>query len=327
MKRDKRHLRSSTRRSHTAGPAGAALLALLVALVPQPAHATETLTPPLPALRFSGDVGPNFWSHWGDGKAELSGYTITTPRYGSLRKGELVLIYVTEDIDQRTRIKDDRGKTPQNRRVPVLKLNSSLKFLTGIYPYSVMTSVFAPIRPLVARERFAPVKISFSAQEWCGHVFGIWHSDAKQLVQTLLSYFSSEGETRTTLTTAPGTLYEDALLIQLRELDGPFNGGKSWEGMLVRHAWSFRRRHVPVSAVAATITRREIRHGGKPATEFRLAAGSYTRTFIVERDTPRRILSWTTSEGERAVLRKSARLPYWKLNHPGEERYRKQIGL
>ncbi len=31
-------------------------------------------------------------------------------------------------------------------RVPVLKLNFSKKFNTGIYPYSMMSSVFMPIK-------------------------------------------------------------------------------------------------------------------------------------------------------------------------------------
>ncbi|MCA9523081.1 MAG: hypothetical protein KC609_19030 [Myxococcales bacterium] len=306
----------------------ATLVSMLLVLVsPSIGVAETTLTPKLPALRFSGNVGASFWSSWGDGKAELSGYSIKTPRYGSIRKGHSVLIYVTEDLDQRTRIKDDRRSTPSSQKVAVLKLNHTLKFLAGIYPYSVMTSVFTPIRPLVGRERFAPIKISFSAQEWCGHVYGIWHADTSELVQTLLSYFSSEGEHRHRTPIAAGTLYEDALLIQLRELDGAFNGGKNWTGKLVRTAWSFRRAHHPVQAISATITRDATSYRGKNVTRFRLTAGSYQRTFLVERENPHRILYWKTSEGEEAVLQKTARLPYWRLNHLGQESFRRQLGL
>jgi hypothetical protein len=27
----------------------------------------------------------SFWTHWGDGKAEINGYTLQQPRYGELR--------------------------------------------------------------------------------------------------------------------------------------------------------------------------------------------------------------------------------------------------
>ena len=33
---------------------------------------------------------PAFWRVWGDGKAELSGYAITTTRYGAPREGQVV---------------------------------------------------------------------------------------------------------------------------------------------------------------------------------------------------------------------------------------------
>ena len=37
-----------------------------------------------------------FWKQWGDGQAELSGYDLTFPRYGQLRRGVAVTIFVTE---------------------------------------------------------------------------------------------------------------------------------------------------------------------------------------------------------------------------------------
>jgi len=41
----------------------------------------------------------DFWSRWGDGKAEISGYRIETNRYGEMREGTVALIYVTEPMD------------------------------------------------------------------------------------------------------------------------------------------------------------------------------------------------------------------------------------
>ena len=118
------------------------------------------------AAEPEASASSEFWDHWGDGQAEMSSYGATVQRYGEPREGELVLIYVTEPHDRRRWIKDDDAEAPN--RVEVLKLNLSLKFLTGIYPYSVMTSVFSPVDDW-GMERFQPAKIGQSFQEWCGH--------------------------------------------------------------------------------------------------------------------------------------------------------------
>src|SRR5688572_25287753 len=83
-----------------------------------------------------------FWSAWGDGKAELDGYRLVQPRYGTVRKGHAVLIFVTEDFSDSLRVKADPGKHPASDVYPVLKLNAVRRFQTGIYDYSVLTSTF-----------------------------------------------------------------------------------------------------------------------------------------------------------------------------------------
>jgi hypothetical protein len=265
-----------------------------------------------------------FWTHWGDGKAELSGYAIKTNRYGQMRDGEVVLIYVTEPLDSRTLIKDD--KVEEQYKLNVMKLNHALKFRTGIYPYSVMTSTFSPVDDL-GSERFAPVKISLTAQEWCGHVYQVVKPTLTSFTSELRSYFASEGETSTNTTTEANTLYEDALLIQLRELDGPFNRGTNWSGRLVPTTWSTRKAHTPLQPVDATITRTVADRGGVSVTRFELKYGQSTRTIDVEQALPRRVLGWSASDGEQAAILKTARLPYWQLNNLGEESFLEQLGL
>ena len=271
-------------------------------------------------------ASPAFWKVWGDGKAELSGYAVTTSRYGAPREGRVVLIYVTEPMDRRNWIKDDAGDVSLEDRVNVLKLNHVLKFQTGIYPYSVMTSVFAPVDSLSA-VRFAPAKISMSAQEWCGHVYQRVIARSDTFESELRSYFHSEGDRDTTVKISPGTLYEDALLIQLRELDGPFAGGRDWAGSLVPSLWSQRKRHAPLEVVPATIKREDATRDGLPVTRFTLAYGSVTTTYEVEKAAARRVLAWKSKDGEEARLLKTARLPYWKLNGPGDEKYLQQLGF
>jgi hypothetical protein len=271
-------------------------------------------------------ASPTFWKAWGDGKAELSGYAITTSRYGEPREGRLVLIYVTEPMDRRTWIKDDAGDVPAGERVNVLKLNVVLKFQTGIYPYAVMTTVFAPVDAWAA-ERFAPAKIAMSAQEWCGHVYEKVIPSPEAFASELRSYFHAEGDRDTTVKTPAGALYEDALLIQLRELDGPFAGGKNWSGSIVPSLWSHRKSHSALGPVAATIRREDATREGVPVTRFTLAYGSVTTTYDVEKAPPKRMLAWKSTGGEDARILKTARLPYWQLNGPGDEKYLRQLGF
>jgi hypothetical protein len=272
--------------------------------------------PEKPVKRVSAD----FARQWFDGNAELSSYKTITPRYGALREAELVLIYVTEPLDRRTWIKDDDAREPE--RVTVLKLNESLKFVTGLYPYSVLTSVFAPVDDW-GSERFSPVKATLTCQEWCGHVFeGFWPG-RDRFQHRVISYFASEGEKTESVSTPEGALYEDGLLIQFRELDGPFAQGGDWKGALVPALWRVRRAHVPPKAVEATIKRSE----QDGTTRFVLDAGDYRRTIDVEKAPPHHVVGWTTSDGESARLVKSARLAYWKMNGPGNEAKREEIGL
>ena len=98
---------------------------------------------PVWPARPRASAGQGFSRAWSDGRAELSGYRARVNRYGEMRDAELVLIYVTEPMDRRTWVKDDDA--PAEHLVDVLKLNASLRFQTGVYPYSVLTSVFAPL--------------------------------------------------------------------------------------------------------------------------------------------------------------------------------------
>lgn len=278
------------------------------------------LRPPEPASE-------GFWARWGDNRGEVSAYRIVTPRYGELRTGVTVLVYVLEEHDRRTWMKNDRSDVPEEFRDVVMKLNETTSFRTGIYAYSVMSSTFSPVGSR-GRERFAPVRITFTSQEWCGQVFHSLLPRIDGFEEELRSYFSVEGEQEREVATAPFALYENALLIQLRELDGPFADGGDWRGQLVPSLWRNRTSHQPVAPVEATITRAEDRlPDGTPVNRFTLRYGEIERTFFIEQAEPRRILRWTTSEGEEAELLGTARLTYWQLNHLGDEQYLEQLGL
>ncbi|MBD3863697.1 septum formation inhibitor Maf [Olleya marilimosa] len=135
----------------------------------------------LPAFK----TNKQFNDYWYSGQAEITSYQLEQSRYGEIRKGTAVLVYVTEPF-----LKNDQVKADQNNpsNINVLKLNATKKINTGIYPYSIMQSTFYP----VANNQHA-LKVSASVQEWCGHVY-TQLNNREQFQVTSHSYFQGEAD-------------------------------------------------------------------------------------------------------------------------------------
>ncbi|UQD57356.1 septum formation inhibitor Maf [Flavobacterium sp. K5-23] len=131
------------------------------------------------------NVSEEFKKYWYNGEAEISSYQLTQARYGELRDGKAVMIFVTEPFSRTKLVKSD---SPTEKDVSVLKLNFTKNFVTGIYPYSMITSSFLPVY-----ENEHAMKISTSIQEWCGHVF-MQLENRNEFELQMHSYFESEGE-------------------------------------------------------------------------------------------------------------------------------------
>lgn len=254
----------------------------------------------------------DFWKHWGDGKAELNGYVLKQPRYGALRTGTAILIYVTEDFSDSLRVKADPGKHPASDVYPVLKLNAVRDFQTGIYDYNVMTSTFLRVAP-----GWPVAKVSFSSQEWCGHV---WHQIVPRggkLSGIFHSYFDGEADGSDDLAFPKDGVLEDALPILLR----------GWNGVVRLHhrslAWT------TATIARASATRPVSVHAGRfDVTAFTVeTADGRTLGFEFEAAPPYRLVRQAGPDGEELTLRGSTRLPYWQLNAPGGEQHLKELGL
>jgi len=136
------------------------------------------------------EKNPKFNSYWYSGKAEITSYKLSQIRYGEIHEGTAVNIFVTEDFLPIKQVKaDDFNK----KNVPILKLNSTKNFTTGIYPYSLLTSTFSPIN--INKNA---IKISFSAQEWCGNTFVQLNNREEYKIQ-FYSYFEGNTDRKTNL--------------------------------------------------------------------------------------------------------------------------------
>ncbi|MBP6704714.1 MAG: hypothetical protein KA385_14470 [Vicinamibacteria bacterium] len=285
------------------------------------------------ALLSGSAAGPDisaFWKHWGDGKAEVSTYRLTTPRYGEPRQGQAVLIYVTEDMSESQRVKAEPGRNPAKDVFPALKLNHIRSFQTGIYDYRLMTSTFVRVAP-----EMPVAKISFTSQEWCGQVYHQLLPRGPKIESVSHSYFDGEADAAVELPMRPLGIFEDQLFIMVRQLLGEPWVASARGLALLPSLWSARGLHKPLAWTNAQInTRTKTSSVKTPAGTFEVvsievmigAKGAKT-TFDVEATGARRIIRWKSSDGEEAEMIASKRLPYWQLNSSAGETELKGLGL
>jgi len=152
----------------------------------------------------------DFNAYWYAGEAEITSYRLEQARYGEVHSGEAVLIFVTEPFSKNKQVKLDNWKDESADNVSVMKLNMTKKFLTGIYPYSMMMSTFTP----VDYDQYPnPFKATTSSQEWCGHTFMQLNLQEKNYRLRGFSYFESEGDVDVTV---PKVVLEDELWTRIR---------------------------------------------------------------------------------------------------------------
>lgn len=148
-----------------------------------------------------------FKAYWHGGEAELTSYKLEQARYGEMHAGTAMLMFVAEDFSTEALTKADGTNGPA---MPVLKVNFEKKFVTGIYPYSILMTTASPLD--VARHPL-PLKVATSTQEWCGHTYTQLNEHNKKFELTVHSYFPGEGDQSRIL---EGVLPEDALWTRLR---------------------------------------------------------------------------------------------------------------
>ena len=149
-------------------------------------------------------LSQNFKDYWYAGNAEITTYELEEARYGEMRQGKSVLIYVTEPFLAKEQVKADEH---HNDNIPVLKLNSTKNFITGIYPYSIMSSCFYPVW-----DSQHAVKVVTSIQEWCGQQY-IQLNNRTDFEVVSHSYFEGEADQSLRL---PKEILEDELWTKIR---------------------------------------------------------------------------------------------------------------
>ncbi len=285
----------------------------------------------IPANSVSmASVSDPFGDYWYQGEAELTSYDLEQVRYGSIHDGEAVLIFVTEDFSKKKQVKLDNPASAGDDKVGVLKLNFSKNFNTGVYPYSMMSSVFTPIhRTSYPRS----LKVTTTSQEWCGHTFTQFNLDDEKYDVHVYSYFESEGDERLELDAA---LLEDEIwtIIRLEPESLPTGSIQVIPGSMYQ-----RLSHTDFEVTRASATLEPV-EGREELMEYALVYDDARRTLRIQFNKvfPHEIEGWeevrTSGQGAgardmvtRATRKERIMLDYWTRNQPEDEALRQELGL
>lgn len=296
------------------------LTLLLLMLSSLPCQAADTGKIAVGPVENDSD---RFSQYWFAGKAELVRFDLEQARYGETHKGDAVLIYVTEDFLPDKQVKSDSTDRERSGAIPVMKLNFTRNFNTGLYPYSMMTSIFTPLDIV---ERPHTLKTSTSVQEWCGHTYlQLNLRDNVYRVQGR-SYFESDGDQDYEV---QETWLEDEIWTRIRLDPKSLPIG---ELQIIPGAQQSRLQHRDMKIETATA----VMNMGDGEQSYTLDYGSVGRRLTIRFTSafPHEILGWEETHGSgsatsttRAVRTHTLRIDYWSRNHNSDSPLRKELGL
>lgn len=276
------------------------------------------------ALTDATSSSDEFGDYWYQGEAELTSYDLKQARYGEIHDGTAVLIFVTEDFSKDKQVKLDYPSRAGDDKINVLKLNKTKNFNTGIYPYSMMSSVFTPVH---GDGYPRTLKVTTSSQEWCGHTYTQINRKRNNYHIEARSYFESEGDQDLQL---KGAMLEDEIWTAIRLDPNQLPMGRV---SMIPGTMYQRLGHLDfgVFEAQASMTEQEgdllIYSISYPDLKRTLSI-SFSKTF------PHEIEGWeettTTSAGDlttRASKKKRIMLDYWSRNGVADLPLRKDLGL
>lgn len=272
------------------------------------------------------------YSYWKNNKTEISSFELKQVRYGEIREGRAVMIFVTEPFLPKLQVKFD-GKETDEQFVDVLKLNLERTFNTGIYPYSLMTSVFTPFTTNPEH----PYKITTSSQDWCGQSFFQLNNRDDSFEINSFSYFQQFGDENKNI---EKSILEDELWNTIR-LD--LNALPLGDIEIIPSSQYLRFVHLEPKALSAKAELISVTDDptGKEIYSYNIQYLEHDRTLeiLFEKEIPHKILGWKETyyplifSGEKklmttvASLIKTINLDYWKKNSNADSVYRKELGL
>lgn len=284
---------------------------------------------PLLGISQQNDVASN--RYWTQGKAEVSVYELSQNRYNENHPGHLVSVFVTEDFLTEKQVKNEYYKDSMSTWI--LKNIQLRKFNTGVYDYSLFTSIFTPID----RKKFPKsLKVTASSQEWCGTIFTQFNlfGTYDYRVQHR-SYFEKEGDINNRV---KRSFLEDEVFTIIRMNPAFLKKGRF---RMIPPASFIQLKHLKIrtyEVFGGIRTYKEKEFKGEKLNEYRLEYPSLKRTvrIVYENKAPYKIVGWLDSfpssfdrkvRTTKVTLKKQKMLPYWSQNSLNDVKLRKELGL
>jgi hypothetical protein len=280
------------------------------------------------AFSQQNDVSVN--KYWTQGKAEVNVYELSQNRYKNNHPGQVISVFVTEDFLTDKQVKNEYYTNPNSTWI--LKNIQLRKFTTGVYDYSLFSSVFTPID----RNKFPQsLKVTATSQEWCGTIFTQVNFRGEKYKYQQRSYFEKEGDADGAID--KGVL-EDELYTVLR-MNPEFLPKGDFQ---IIPALNFMQlKHLPnrtYKANGSVRTYKEDEFTGAKLNEYRVVIPELKRKLriIFENKAPYKIVGWLDSfpsafdkkiRTTKATLKAQKMLPYWGQNSLEDASLRKELGL
>jgi len=277
-------------------------------------------------------LNKDFGDYWYQGEAELNHYKLTQARYGQQNRGKAVLVFVTEDFLTDQQVKYEEGD--KENTTTVLKLNFLRRFVTGMYDYSMMSSIFTPVQ---LNKYPHSLKISTSSQDWCGHAYFQLNNREDQYDVVGHSYFQNEVHKDFQIEKA---LLEDEIWNRIR-----INPESLPEGSIkiIPGTMYNRLKHNGLQAMEASANLEPYQGSefeGNNLMEYNLDYKEIFRQMkvVFEKAFPNKIKGWKEKHKSgfgddtqilttKAKLKKTVKTNYWNKNGLSDTLLRKQMGL
>ena len=242
---------------------------------------------------------------WGDGNAELTIFTAQEKRYGTLHDTEVRHIVVREDFAGKEQVKADNWQAPG--AFPVFKLNQIITVPTGTYRYDQGHSSFWRANDGQL------IKFASTTNDSCGLSYKQGNLSPGGWRYRAFTYWEGMSEVSTYAKPPRGALTYDELPFKLRTLD--FGNVAEFSAPLMESVIDSKADKLAWSPASFTI----VKHGDTWQVTVRHSQG--TDTFEFDQATPHALRHWQRWDGSSLHRQHLTRIPYWKLNQPGDEKY------
>lgn len=242
---------------------------------------------------------------WSDGKAEVAVFNGTEKRYGIARETEVRHILVRESFAAQEQVKAGNWRAPGT--YPVIKLNQIIAVPTGSYRYDQSHSAFW------RADAGTLIKFAHTTNDSCGLTYKQGNFTGTRWRYRAFTYWEGLTETDTRAAPPAGAVFYDELPFKLRLIDW----GKTtrFTAPLMASVIGSKPETLVWNEAVFSVERQG------EAWRVKVVHAKGEDRFYFDATSPYGLRRWERADGTALTRTQVIRIPYWKLNAPGDERY------